>query len=149
MVRAVIPRDPDAPLDMLVVPSGLSGMRALWNVALEAQDHTVVDQAIRLLNRTHEVLSIPRSFSHIIHTATCESALVYGLNDSMVSKIHSLVAYRLFALVLATFDDGGQELAPALRDRVGEIREDYIRTCMAYVRVGTATGGPRQVVLSL
>ena len=51
----MIPRDPDAPLDMLVVPSGLSGMRALWNVALEAQDDVVVDQATKLLNRTHEV----------------------------------------------------------------------------------------------
>lgn len=55
MARAIIPRDPDAPLDMLVVPSGLSGMRALWNMALEAQDRSVVGQAIRLLNRTHEV----------------------------------------------------------------------------------------------
>lgn len=48
-------RDPDAPLDMLVVPSELSGMRALWNVALEAEDPLVVEQATRLLNRTHQV----------------------------------------------------------------------------------------------
>lgn len=49
------PRDPDAPLDMLVVPSGLSGMSALWNVALEAEDPVVVGQATKLLNRTHQV----------------------------------------------------------------------------------------------
>lgn len=30
-------------------------MRALWNVALEAEDVAVVDQATRLLNRTHQV----------------------------------------------------------------------------------------------
>ena len=38
----------------------------------------------------------------------------------------------------------GQELAPALRDCIGEIREDYIRTCMAYIKVGTI-GVPRRV----
>ncbi|CAM9236271.1 unnamed protein product, partial [Ectocarpus fasciculatus] len=78
--RDTPPRDPDSPLDLVVIPSELSGMRALWNVALEAEDVTVVDQATRLLNRTH------------------------------------------------------QELAPGLRDRVGEIREEYINTCMAYVK---------------
>lgn len=36
---------------------------------------------------------------------------------------------------MAAFHGDGQELAPALRDRIGEIREDYIRTCMAYIRV--------------
>ncbi|CAM9998482.1 unnamed protein product, partial [Ectocarpus sp. 12 AP-2014] len=80
--RDTPPRDPDSPLDLVVMPSELSGMRALWNVALEAEDATVVDQATRLLNRTH------------------------------------------------------QELAPGLRDRVGEIREEYINTCMAYVKKG-------------
>ncbi|CAM9303716.1 unnamed protein product, partial [Hapterophycus canaliculatus] len=79
--RDTPPRDPDLPLDVSVIPSDLSGMRALWNVALEAEDATVVDQATRFLNRTH------------------------------------------------------QELAPELRSRIGEIREEYISTCMAYVEV--------------
>ncbi|CAM9382024.1 unnamed protein product, partial [Laminaria digitata] len=78
--RREVTRDPDSPLDVLVVPSYLSGMTALWNVALEAEDLDVVQQATRLLNRAH------------------------------------------------------QELAPELVDRVGEIREEYISTCMAYVR---------------
>lgn len=53
--RDTPPRDPDLPLDVSVIPSDLSGMRALWNVALEAEDATVVDQATRFLNRTHQV----------------------------------------------------------------------------------------------
>lgn len=60
------PRDPDALLDMLVVPSGLSGMSALWNVALEAQDPVVVSQATKLLNRTHQVSFRPYEDSNII-----------------------------------------------------------------------------------
>lgn len=76
VARAIIPRDPDAPLDMLVVPSGLSGMRALWNVALEAQDDSVVDQAIRLLNRTHEVLS----------SGGVQIVTLYSLNENIVTQ---------------------------------------------------------------
>lgn len=60
--RDTPPRDPDSPLDLVVIPSELSGMRALWSVALEAEDVTVVDQATRLLNRTHQVCEGYASF---------------------------------------------------------------------------------------
>ncbi|CAM9294212.1 unnamed protein product [Scytosiphon promiscuus] len=86
--RDTPPRDPDLPLDVAVIPSDLSGMRALWNIALEAEDAIVVDQATRFLNRTH------------------------------------------------------QELAPELRSRIGEIREEYISTCMAYVETACASRQP-------
>lgn len=45
----------------MVIPSDLAGMRALWNVALEAENAVVLDQATRLLNRTHQVGSLGRS----------------------------------------------------------------------------------------
>ncbi|CAM9930236.1 unnamed protein product, partial [Discosporangium mesarthrocarpum] len=67
-------------MSMLVVPSGLAGISALWGVALSAENHQVVDEATQLLNRAH------------------------------------------------------QALAPRIQDRIGEVRAEYIKTCMAHVQ---------------
>lgn len=80
MGRDTPPRDPDSPLDLVVIPSELSGMRALWNVALEAEDVTVVDQATRLLNRTHQVCagyaSLMRVCTSLMYRIVCACVCV-------------------------------------------------------------------------